>query len=198
MKKSIFSLGLAFTMILSCNFLSAQETISFNNPIQELKVEPLTGNVLVKTKDGISSVNPTTNNIDWSLDIKKVNNQTKLNDLAKAYDAISNNDFLKAFSSDADIEFIADSPYVQIKFDNNSVIVNNTTGEVVFNAAEYGYILYSTTIILSQNQLLILGQKDNEINFINFDLSTHKNNWVSKVGNLDTLKESFNNFLKSF
>lgn len=197
MKKSIFSLGLAFTMSLSSNFLSAQETISFNNPIQELKVEPLTGNVLVKTKDGISSINPTTKNIDWSLDIKKVNNQTKLNDLAKAYDAISNNDFLKAFSSDADIEFIADSPYVQIKFDNNSVIVNNTTGEVVFNAAEYGYILYSTTIIPSKNQLLILGQKGDEINFINFNLSTNKTNWVSNVGNLDTLKESFNNFLKS-
>ena len=197
MKSPFYTIGLASLICFSYTAVSAQDVVSFKNSIQDVKVEPLTGNILVKTKDGISSINPESNKIDWTLDVNKVNNATTLSKVAKTYESLQNNEFSKAFSSNTDLEFIPNSPFIQVKFDNNSIIVNGTNGDVVFNAAEAGYVIYTSSYIPSKKQFLILGQKDKNIDFINYDLSSKKNNWVSTVGNVDSLAKEFGNFLGS-
>lgn len=197
MKTLYLSIGLVSLIYLSTQDVYAQDVVSFKSEIQELKIEPLTGSVLVKTKDGISSLNPDTKETIWTIDVNKINNANAINRIAKSYEALQSNDFSKAFSSATDLDFIPNSPFIQIKFDQNSIIVNSTNGEVLFNAAESGYLIYTTSFIPLKKQLLILGQKDNNIDFINLDLSSKKINWTSNVGSLDNLAKEFTNFLGS-
>ena len=111
MKSPFYTIGLASLICFSYTAVSAQDVVSFKNSIQDVKVEPLTGNILVKTKDGISSINPESNKIDWTLDVNKVNNTTALTKVAKTYESLQNNEFSKAFSSTTDLEFIPNSPF---------------------------------------------------------------------------------------
>ena len=197
MKKTILTVGLVFAWLASFT-ANAQEIVNFDQTIQEVRVEPLTGSVLVKTKNGLTSLNPETQETIWTLDTKSVNSATTLDQMAKVDDAVSNNEFLTALNSKSDLEFIANSPFAQIAFDKNTVIVNTLTGEVVFNSATAGYVIYTTSFIPAKNQFLILGQKDKNIEFINFDLNENKIEWVSTVGTVDGFGKELGNLLKSF
>lgn len=195
MKKTILSIGLAFFCLTNFN-ANAQEIVSFTNNIQEVRVEPMSGSILVKTKDGITCLNPETKQVIWSIETKDINSTTTLDKMANAYDAISNNEFLNALNSKSEIEFIPNSPFIQITFDKNNVIVNSITGDVVFNSANAGYAIFSTSFIPENNQFLILGQKDKNIEFINYDLSSNSIKWVSTVGTVDGFGKELGNLLK--
>ncbi|UYW01505.1 PQQ-binding-like beta-propeller repeat protein [Flavobacterium agricola] len=197
MKKTILNLGFAALWLLSFN-VNAQEVVSFTDNIQEVRVEPLTGNVFVKTKNGLTSLDPNSKQKIWELDTKNVNSTTTLDKMASAYAAVQNNDFLGALDSNSEIEFIQNSPYAQITFDKNSIIINSLTGQVVFNSATEGYVIYTTSFIPSKNEFLILGQKDKNIDFINYDLDNNKIKWVSNVGTADGFGKELGNLLKSF
>ncbi|UIR55558.1 PQQ-binding-like beta-propeller repeat protein [Sphingobacterium sp. SRCM116780] len=185
-----------FVGTLQCSF--AQEVVPFESKIQEVKIDPFTGNIIVKTKEGISSLNPTSKKIDWSVATATVNNATTMSKLSKGVSAIENNDFLAAFSSTSQIDLIANSPFADVKFDNNSVVVNTTDGKVVYNAAELGYNTLAVTYIPEKKQFLILGEKDKSIDFVNLDLLSGKVNWTSKVGDTESLFKSFGSAFKGF
>lgn len=197
MKRKLLTITLAFTFLMYYDSM-AQEIVSFPKSIQEVKIEPLTGNVFVKTKDGISCLDPETKTFNWQLDINKINNSSTMDKLAGTYQAISNNDFLSALSSTSEIEFIQNSPYVQLSFDKNNVIVNSVTGQVLFNAAELGYVIFSTSYLPTKDQFLILGQKDNNIEFINYDLKNNTVTWSSTVGTVDGFGKELGKLIKGF
>jgi hypothetical protein len=193
MLKQLLLSGLIITS-LQVSF--AQEIIPFKEKIQEVKVDPFTGNIIVKTKEGLSSFSPVTKKSDWSIATATVNNANTLLSLSKGYDALENNDFMKAFTSNAQIDLIANSPFVQVKFDTNSVIINTTNGHVVYNAAELGYVTLTVTYIPENKQLLILGEKDKNIEFVNIDLLSGKVNWISKVGDTESISKAFGKAFK--
>lgn len=179
-------------------FTFAQEVVLFENKIEEVKIDPFTGNVIVKTKDGISSLNPQSKKVDWTVATSVVNNDKVLASMSKTLQSLEDNDFTKAFKSNTQIDLIPNSPFADVKFDNNSVVINTTNGQVVYNAAELGYKTLSVNYISESRQLLILGEKDKNIEFINLDLLTKKVNWVSKVGDSESLLKSFGNAFKGF
>lgn len=175
----------------------SQETLEFKENIQEIKAEPFSGNLIVKTKDGISSINTQTNKVEWTVETSTVNNATTMSKLSKISTDMNNNDFLSAFSSTSEIQSIANSPFIQVVFDNNQVILDGVTGNVVFNAAELGYKILSTNFIASEKQLLILGEKDKNIEFVNFNLINKSTNWTSNVGSVDNLAKQLGKVFKS-
>ncbi|RRJ93121.1 hypothetical protein EG240_01210 [Paenimyroides tangerinum] len=197
MKNYAYVIGLTALSSVFSTAAFSQNVVSFTNEIQEVKVEPLTGNIFVKTKDVLSSVNSQSNAIEWSISIDKINNQNSIAKMSKIYSSLSNNDFSNAFKSDSEISFISNSPFAQVKFDNNNVLINSTNGEVLFNSADLGYVIYSSSFIPSNNELLILGQKDNKVVFVNYDLIGKKIKWESEVGDVDGLGKSLGNYFKS-
>jgi len=195
MRKKLVMLSLALGL-LTYFPVQGQEVISFPTSIEQVKVDPLTGNVFVKTKDGFSCFNPETNQVVWTLDIKQVNTSTAIQKMATAYQAMSNNDFLSALSSKTAIDFIGNSPFAMLAFDHNSVIVNTITGNVVFNSANLGYIILTASFVPERNELLILTNRDKNIEFVTYNLIDKKINWTSTVGSVDGLGKELGNLIK--
>lgn len=179
------TLNFLFASLLSCLCLQAQTTVALKGEIKQILLEPLTGNIIVADQENISSVNPKTSQIDWSLSKKEYANANVVVVLNKALTAVENNNIFAAFSSEEAVSLIENSPYASIKFDNNDLIINAINGEVLYNTAASGYRILDTYFIAEDKSLLILGSKGDQIDFINFDLTTKQSLWSVRVGSVD-------------
>lgn len=184
------TLNFLFISLLSGLCLQAQSIVELNGKISQIVLEPLTGNMIVVDKENISSVNPKTSQIEWSLSKKEYANSNVLVSLNKALTAVENNDFLTAFNSKDAVSLIDNSPYASIKLENNDLIINSVNGEVLYNTATFDYRILDIYFIPEEKSMLILGLKGGEIDFINFDLSTKQSLWSVQVGTIDGLFKS--------
>lgn len=173
----------------------AQVTVDMKADIEQVLLDPLSGNVLVEDKDNVSCVNGQTNELNWSFAKKDYASITTLEGVTTTLNKIENNDFLNAFNKDEEVTLIPQSPFAAVRLEHNDLIVNSATGEVVFNSAEMQYRILQTYYLIAENNLLILGVKDSTISFLNYDLASKKVLWSNDLGTLDSLGKSLGQFV---
>ncbi|MTG99441.1 MULTISPECIES: PQQ-binding-like beta-propeller repeat protein [Myroides] len=177
---------------------TAQVNVELKHNIEQVLLEPLTGNVIVEDKENISSINGETHQIDWSFAKKDYSSTTAMQGAASTLNKLENNDFLGAFQKDEEVVLIPNSPYASVRLEHNDLIINSTTGEVVFNSAEMQYRILQTYYLLGENTLLILGTQGESIDFLSYDIAGKQVLWTNKLGTLDSLSKSLGSLFKAF
>lgn len=192
MKKKYYLL----TSLLCSGWIHAQVNVELKHTIEQVLLEPLTGNVLVEDSENISSIDASTHQIAWSIAKKDYANTSALQGINKVTSKVAANDFIGAFTKNEEISLIPNSPFALVSLEENDLVINATTGKVVFNAAESGYRILETYYLLSENSLLVLGVKGDQIEFVNFDLASKGIKWTNALGTVDSLGKSLGSLFK--
>lgn len=90
MKKMLFT-GLVITGLYFGAFAQRQADYSskFQTKIQSIILDNLTGNIIVKEANGVSSFNPQANTIDWNITDEQLGKTTNMSKLVKVNDALN-------------------------------------------------------------------------------------------------------------
>ncbi len=182
--------------LLSSVWVNAQVNVDLKHTIEQVLLEPLTGNVLVEDKENISAIDAENHKVVWSIAKKDYSSTTTLQSIDKINSKLSANDFIGAFSKNEELSLIPNSPFALVNLENNDLIINAATGKVVFNSADAGYRILETYYMLAENALLVLGVKGDQIEFVNFDLSTKNIKWSNPLGTVDSLGKTLGGLFK--
>lgn len=172
-KKTIIGL-----MLLSISLTFAQrkadEVTNFDSNIESISLIPLTGDVIVKDKNAISNYNPKTKATTWKIDKSKI----QIDILNTTLGGIMSN-FME---NSSEIEILGNSSYARIVLDNNDVIINILTGDVLLNSKDFKGRILETNYVLEENALLMLTVDEKMYNLVYFDLNNKTTSWTTVLG----------------
>lgn len=186
---------LAGVLLLSASFVFAQRkadvVTDFGSTIESISLVSLTGDVIVKDKKTISNYSPRTKQTTWKIDKSAIQIDLLNSTLGGIMSVFMENS--------AEIEILGKSPYARIALDNNDVIINIITGEVLFNSKDFGGRILETNYLLEDNALLMLTVDDKMYNFVYFSLSDKTTKWTTTLGDqqkVSAFMTSLNPFAK--
>ncbi|MDY0905223.1 PQQ-binding-like beta-propeller repeat protein [Pedobacter sp. CFBP9032] len=191
MKKMLFT-GLVITGLYFGAFAQRQADYSskFQTKIQSIILDNLTGNIIVKEANGVSSFNPQTNTIDWNITDEQLGKTTNMSKLIKVNDALNDPDLLKIFQSSDQLAFIENTPYIQANINSKDVIINALDGKIMFNSGTTNYRLLLSQYIPSDQKFLFLVTEGKDFKCILFDPKTSKEIWITSIGTKDGMLKS--------
>ncbi|WP_082468294.1 PQQ-binding-like beta-propeller repeat protein [Pedobacter sp. R20-19] len=184
---SLLLTGLYFSTLAQ---RQADYVAKFDTKIQSITLDNLTGNILVKEADKVSSFNPQTNTIDWSLTDEQIGKMSTATKLINANQALNDPDLLKIFQSTDQLVFLENTPYIQANINSKDVIINSLNGKVIFNSGTTNYRLVLSQYIQSDEKFLFLVTEGKDFKCVLFDPITGKDKWNTIVGTKDGMLKS--------
>lgn len=196
--KIVLTLVMVFAYMTALPQRQADVVIPFSQDIQQIVINPLNGHVIVKEKDAISSQDPESNNVEWSIkkdDIVKASNAEKAQ---KVLDALSSGSNLAASMQPSDaIDILPESPYIRVSIENRDVIINSLNGRVVFNSGDNDYRILENWFLPETNELLLLASDGKTISYVLWNLQTGAANWKTDVCGVESLMSSIKSMFKN-
>lgn len=168
----------------------ADYVAKFDTKIQSITLDNLTGNILVKEADKVSSFSPQTNTVDWSLTDEQIGKMSTATKLINANQALNDPDLLKIFQSTDQLVFLENTPYIQANINSKDVIINSLNGKVIFNSGTTNYRLVLSQYIQSDEKFLFLVTEGKDFKCVLFDPITGKDKWNTIVGTKDGMLKS--------
>ncbi len=159
----------------------ADVVVPFTQNIETILLNPLTGEVLVKEKDQISSYNPEKESVIWVVSEKEIGKTSLSATANKVNDALSNPDLGKLFESDDELKFIPNSPFIEGVINAKDVIINTETGKVVFNSGEKSYRVLNSEFLPKVGNFLFLATDGKIFSSILYDLNSGKEVWTTEL-----------------
>ncbi len=163
----------------------ADKTVPFNQSIETILLNPLTGEIIVKEKDQISSYNPENGKTSWVVSEKEIGKTSASATMNKVNDALSNPDLGKLFESDDELHFISNSPFIEGVINSKDVIINAETGKLVFNSGEKKYRVINSEFLSEAGNFLFIATDGKIFSSILYDLNSGKEVWSTELSTVD-------------
>ncbi len=179
---------LIFLMALGINVFAQRKAdiiVPFDQNIETIVLNQLTGEIVVKEKDKISSYNPESKQISWIVTEEEIGKMSALATATKINDALSSPDLMKIFDSGESLEFIPESPFIQGIINKKDIIINSLTGQIVFNSGQKNYRVIKSEFLRETSNLLFTATDGKFFTSILYDLESGKELWTTQLGNVD-------------
>ena len=159
----------------------ADTTVSFDQNIETILLNHLTGEIIVKEKDQISSYNPEDGKISWVVSEKEIGKTSLMATATKIDNALSNPDLSAIFTSDEELSFIPNTPFIEGVINAKDIIINAATGKVVFNSGEKPYRVVNSEFLSETGNFLFVATDGKVFSSILYDLNTGNELWITTL-----------------
>jgi hypothetical protein len=128
--KFVLITAMACISITAAAQCQADVVIPFPQDIRQIVINPVNGHVIVKEEDAISSENPETNTVEWTIKKDDIVKTSSIEKAQKVLDAFSSVTSLTASMQTSDaVEMVPDSPYIRCVIENRDIIKKETKNE---------------------------------------------------------------------
>ena len=172
---------------------NADKTVSFKQNIETILLNELTGEIIVKEKDQISSYNPENGEISWVVSEKEIGKTSLTATANKINEALSSPDLGKIFESDERLSFIPNTLFVEGVINAKDIIINAATGKVVFNSGEKTYRVVSSEFLQETGSFLFLATDGKVFSSILYDLNNGTELWTTELAPVDGFMKQISN-----
>ncbi|MDR1371456.1 MAG: PQQ-binding-like beta-propeller repeat protein [Dysgonamonadaceae bacterium] len=169
---------------------NADLTVTYQQNIENIALDPESGLIIVKEKDKVSAYNPETNKTEWEVTKDEIGKVALIASAQNAMDALDNGDLLKLFESSDAIELIPESPFVRVILADKDAIINIFDGKIVFNSAKTHYRIIQNQYLQDENALLLIATDGKMFNCVWYDLNDGKEKWITKLSTIESLFSS--------
>jgi hypothetical protein len=192
--KSFFLLSI-FACLLAIPGVYAQRdadvTVSYQQDIENILLDPLSGQIIVKELDKVSCYNPETNKTEWEVTKAEIGEASLITNAQNTLDALASPDLLKILESRESVELIPESPFVIVTLADKDAIINISNGKIVFNSAKTDYRITRTEFLFEENALLFIATDGKVFNCIWYDLVEGKEKWITKLSDVASFAAQF-------
>ncbi|RZL41634.1 MAG: hypothetical protein EOP00_24530, partial [Pedobacter sp.] len=191
MKKILLLLTLSGMSIGVFAQRQADYVSKFDTKIESILLNNLTGSVLVKEASKISSYNPQSNAVDWTITDDQIGKMSALGTVNKVGDFASDLDLAKLLQSSDNLSFLENSPFIQANINGKDVIINSLDGKVVFNSGQKTYRVILSQYIPEDDKFLFLTTEGKDFKCVLYDLKTGADKWATTVATKESMLKSF-------
>jgi hypothetical protein len=176
----------------------ADAVISFPQDIQQIVINPANGHVIVKEKDAISSENPETKTVEWTIKKNDIVKTGSVEKAQKVLDALSSATSLAASMQPSDaVEMVPNSPYIRCVIEDRDVIINSLSGKVVFNSGDSDYRIMESRFLPEADEFLLLVTDGKVISYVLWNLQQGAADWKTDLGEVESLMNMFKSLFKN-
>lgn len=173
---------LLFISILS-SVLNAQRTATWqkemDSTIKEMVLDPLTGILIVETKNQLQAVSPQDQDVLWQ-HTKKELSMNKMSLVDDGAGTVSL-DATQMLSKNMDIELIPNTNLFLLTKGTQFLILNIETGDIQFNSVEKGIGLIDQFNFPEQNTFIALVKKGTKYQVVGFNTQTLQTLWEQPI-----------------
>ncbi|MDR3246185.1 MAG: PQQ-like beta-propeller repeat protein, partial [Prevotellaceae bacterium] len=189
------SLLLSFACLLAIPGVYAQRdadvTVAYQQDIENILLDPLSGQIIVKEKDKVSCYNPETNKTEWEVTKAEIGEASSITNAQNTLDALASPDLLKIFETNESVELIPNSPFVRVILADKDAIISIADGKIVFNSAKTNYRITRTEFLFEENALLFIATDGKVFNCVWYDLNEGKEKWIAKLSDVAGFASQF-------
>lgn len=180
----------------------ADVVVPFEENIESIVLNPFTGSVIVKDKGKVSSYDPESNKIEWTVSEKELKEKKVMDGLMQAdaiLKALDNKDLDNLLQQKKDeIFFISGSPFISLILnDDIDVIINSANGDVVFNSYNSGYRMLQSEYMPQEQAFLFMIVDSKAYSCVYYDTNSNSRKWVTELAPIDSFFKSLGSFLLS-
>jgi len=180
----------------------ADVVVPFEDEIESITLNPFTGSVIVKEKNRISSYDPESNSVEWQVLEKDLISASTTKKIMKTVDMVSTvggGDFSQLMEAKKDeVNFISNSPFIQLTMEDVDVILNSADGSVLFNSATTGYRIMNSQYMPKEEAFLLMVINNNTYSCVFHDLASGSQKWIAELSPIDSFFKSLGSLFTSF
>ncbi|MDR1883797.1 MAG: hypothetical protein LBR26_13595 [Prevotella sp.] len=196
--KFVFITAMACISMTAAAQRQADAVISFPQDIQQIVINPANGHVIVKEKDAISSENPETKTVEWTIKKNDIVKTGSVEKAQKVLDALSSATSLAASMQPSDaVEMVPNSPYIRCVIEDRDVIINSLSGKVVFNSGDSDYRIMESRFLPEADEFLLLVTDGKVISYVLWNLQQGAADWKTDLGEVESLMNMFKSLFKN-
>ena len=173
----------------------ADVVVTYEQAIENILLNPLNGEIIVKEKNQVSCYDPETNETKWKVTEAEIGNVSAAANAQKAISALGGSDLLSLFESNESIELIPESPFVRVMLEDKDAIINSLDGTVAFNSAKTGYRIVRSQLMPGENAFLLIATDGKVFNCVWYDLQESKEKWITQLASVESMLSQFKSLL---
>jgi len=180
MKKTTLALFLFLLSYVGFAQRNADEILKMDSKIDDLIQNPITGVIVIKEGSVVRGIDPNTKAEIWNFDANVAIKSTALESIDALNSAKIDTETL--FKSKRILKNIDGTPYVEGFVNYKTILINTMDGKVVYNSANYKYLVYNSQFLYGQNEYLVKGVEDGKVIASLIDLNTGDVKWKTIQG----------------